>query len=350
MIRQLATLVIVAFSAPAWSQWLSLPTPDIPRTVDGKADLAAPTPRSHDGHPDLTGLWRLRRVTGDLFDEDKIQEWARKIIDEREQSFFDDEPGKRCLPRGPSYLVVGDQLRRIVQNPSMIVFLNEDFTFRQIHMDGRTLETSPHPAWMGYSIGRWDGDTLVVESNGYNDKTWVHNEGLPHTEMLRITERYSRPDFGHMQIDVMYDDPGTFNAPLHAAFNLEFAADDGLLEQVCSEASEGRSHWIGKGSDAQTTAVEVASGILRMYVGTYRGYWGNTIVTAEVTLEGGELFLRRDLGRNNATEKFRLVAQSDTSFACSCGLGFIFTRDDDGFATEVQEVHVSGAWTFERIR
>ena len=92
----------------------------------------------------------------------------------------------------------------------MIVFLNEDFTFRQIFMDGRALESNPHPVWMGYSIGRWDGDTLVVESNGYNDKTWVHNEGLPHTERLRITERYRRPDFGHVQIDVTYDDPGAF--------------------------------------------------------------------------------------------------------------------------------------------
>lgn len=349
MISRLGTIMFFAFAAPAAAQWLSLPTPGIPRTADGKPDLAAPAPRSLDGHPDLGGLWRLRGVAGDVFDKDKAQEWARALIDEREQAFFDDEPAKQCLPRGPNYLVVGEQLRRIVQSPSMIVFLNEDFTFRQIFMDGRALESDPQPVWMGYSVGRWDGDALVVESNGYNDKTWVHNEGLPHTERLRITERYRRSDFGHVQIDVTYDDPGAFNAPLHATVRLELAGDDGLLEIVCNEASEGRSHWVGTSSDAQATAVEVPLEILSTYVGTYRGPWGNTLVTVEVTLEDGELLLRRDIGRNNAEAKERLVAQSDTTFACSCGSGYIFTRDGDGKAPRIQEVHVSGAWTFERL-
>ena len=185
--------------------------------------------------------------------------------------------------------------------------------------------------------------TRVVESNGYNDKTWVHNEGLPHTERLRITERYRRSDFGHVQIDVTYDDPGAFIAPLHAEVRLELAADDGLLEIVCSEASEGRSHWVGTSGDAQTTAVDVPPEILSTYVGTYRGPWGNTLVTIEVTLEDGELLLRRDIGRNNAAAKQRLVAQSDSGFrSASCGLGYIFPRDGDAKAARFQEVHVSG--------
>jgi hypothetical protein len=271
------------------------------------------------------------------------------LSEEREQSFFDDDPGKQCLPRGPGYLAVGDQLRRIVQGTAVIAILNEDFTHRQIFVDGRTLEPNPSPNWMGYSVGRWDGDVLVVESNGFNDKTWLHGNGLSHTENLRVTERYRRLDFGHMQVEVAYEDLGTFDAPLHATFAMEIAADDSLLEIVCAEASEGRSHWVGATTDAEATVVDVDPEILARYVGTYRGLWGTTQTTVEVTLEDGVLLLSRNIGRNNAAEKSRMVAQSETAFASSNGLGYIFVSEGDGMATEVDEVHVSGAWTFSRV-
>ena len=349
MKRRLAALVLLASSAPLAAQWLTLPTPGVPRTADGKPDLSAPAPRFTDGHPDLSGLWRLRGITGDLFDESKVREWARELTQEREQSFFGDEPGKQCLPRGPAYLTVGDQLRRIVQGSTLIAILNEDLTHRQIFMDGRALEPNPSPTWMGYSVGRWDRDTLVVESNGFNDKTWLHNEGLSHTEGLRVTERYRRLDFGHLQVDVTYEDPGTFDAPLHAAFAMEFAADDQLLEVVCSEASEGRNHWVGATTDAEETVVGVAPEILAKYVGTYQGYWATTLTTVEVTLENGVLLLSRSTGRHSS-EKSRMSAQSEIAFASSNGLGYIFTREGDGMAAEVAEVHVSGAWTFGRVQ
>ena len=166
-------------------------------------------------------------------------------------------------------------MRRFVQSPGVIAVLHADGTYRQIFMDGRALEPDPLPIFQGYSVGRWDGDTLVVESNGYNEKTWLHPEGLGHTEQLRITERYRRVDFGHMQVDITFEDPGAFDTPLHAVVSLEYAADDEILELVCNEATEGgMKHWVGdKAADARATAVSVAPEILAKYVGTYKGIW-----------------------------------------------------------------------------
>ena len=229
MKRRLATLVLLASTTPLAAQWLTLPTPGIPRMADGGPDLSAPTPRFAGGLPDLTGLWVPTEVSGDLLDPAKVQAWARALITERERRFFEDDPRFQCLPSGPGYLTAGG-LRRIVQNPTVIVILYADLAYRQIFMDGRELEPDPYPTWTGYSVGRWDGDTLVVESNGFNDKTWLHRGGLSHTENLRITERYRRLAFGHMQVEVTYEDPGVFDSPLHAVIEMEFMADDELLD------------------------------------------------------------------------------------------------------------------------
>ncbi|HEX6999519.1 MAG TPA: hypothetical protein VF322_15370 [Gammaproteobacteria bacterium] len=352
MKRQLAALVLLAAAAPVAAQWLTLRTPGIPRTADGAPDLSAPAPRTADGRPELTGLWRVVDVSGDLRDETKVQPWARALLAERERTFYKDGPHMRCLPSGPAYITGGvaggGGLRRIVQSPTVIAILYGDLTYRQIFTDGRALEPEPLPIWMGYSVGRWDGDTLVVESNGYNDKTWLHTEGLSHTERLRITERYRRPDFGHMRVDVTYEDPGTFDSPLHAVVAMELAADDEMLEIVCNEASEGMRHWVGdKTADAQATAVNVPPEILAKYVGTYRGIWLDNPTTVEVTLEDGTLFVSR-----NGGEKQPLTAQSETTFVCTgCTWGqpYVFAREGDGMATQVAEIQVSGAWIFERV-
>ncbi len=355
MKRRLATLVLLASTTPLAAQWLTEPTPGIPRTADGEPDLSAPAPRTDDGHPDLSGLWVPVGVSGDLRDTSKVHEWARTLIVERERRFFEDSPRFQCLPSGPAYLTasgLSGGLRRIVQHPTVIAFLYADLAYRQIFMDGRELEPDPLPIWMGYSVGRWDGDTLVVESNGYNDKTWLHSQGLPHTESLRMTERYDRLDFGHIQLDVTYEDPGAFDSSLHAVVEMEFAADDELLETVCNEASEGLSHWGGDITEAEERVVEVAPEILAKYIGTYQGYWLRNLITVEVTLEDGALFLLRDpLYTTGSTEapKSRLLPLSETAFECSCGLGFIFTAEGEGMATEVSEVHVSGGWTFTRV-
>ena len=356
MKRRLATLILMASATPLAAQWLTLPTPGIPRTADGEPDLSAPAPRAADGHPDLSGLWIAVDVTGDLLDPARAHEWARTLMNEREARFFEEDPRFQCLPTGPAYLTLtgaNNGVRRIVQTPSVIAILNVDLNYRQIFTDGRELEPDPLPTWTGYSVGRWDGDTLVVVSNGYNDRTWLHTRGLPHTESLRMTERYHRSDFGHIRVDVTYEDPGTFDSPLQAVVRMEYVADDEMLETVCNESSEGRSHWGGEISEAEEKVVDVAPEVLAGYVGRYEGYWLQNVIKVEVTLEDGALFLLRTppytRNANVATEKSRLVALSDTAFECSCGLGFIFTGEDGGMATEVSEVHVSGAWTFTRV-
>jgi hypothetical protein len=170
--------------------------------------------------------------------------------------------------------------------------------------------------------------------------------------MLKITERYSRPDFGHMRIDVTYDDPGTFTSTVDGVIEMRFVADSEMLEVVCNESSKGTSHYSGTAEEAEQKIVEVAPETLDKYVGTYQGIWLGNLITVEITREDGQLFIDRSppyaetgiahVGRT------RLVAQSQNAFEC-CGLGFIFTAEEDGVTTEVLEVHVSGAWTFERV-
>ena len=356
MKRRLATLMLLVSTAPVAAQWLTLATPGIPRTPDGEPDMFTAVPRGNDGRPDLTGLWLPQRASGSVFDPANVQPWARALMVEREDRYFQDDPRFRCLPSGPGILALGGPIagyRRIVQNPAMIAILHADMSYRQIFMDGRELEPDPLPTWMGYSVSRWDGDTLVVESNGYNDKTWIHRDGLSHTESLRVTERYRRVDFGHIELEVTFEDPGTFDSPLQAVIDMEFQADNEMLETVCNEASEDGDRWGGTIIEAEEGAVEVAPEILEKYLGTYMGNWLGAPTTLEVTLEDGELVLLRTPPYAEAeftgTGTSRLVAQSETAFECSCGLGFIFTVDGDGIATEVSEVHVSGAWVFTRV-
>jgi hypothetical protein len=239
-----------------------------------------------------------------------------------------------------------------VQNPNVVAILHADMTYREIFLDGRELESEPLPTWMGYSVGRWDGDTLVVESNGYNDKTWVHRDGLPHTEQLRVTERYTRTDFGHMRLEVTFEDPGAFIRPVEAAVDIEFMADDSMLETICHEAWEAERRWGGAISDAEEEEFEIAPEILATYVGTYVGNWLRSNAMLEVTLEDGDLFLLRTPPYAEAeftgTGRSRLIPRSETAFECSCGLGFVFTVDEDGVPSEVREVHVSGEWSFVR--
>jgi hypothetical protein len=159
-------------------------------------------------------------------------------------------------------------LAKIVQTPGFIVMLNEDLTYRQLFLDGRDLPKDPNPAWMGYSVGRWEGDTLVVESTGYNERTWL-DSGYPHTESLRITERFHRGDFGHLTVDMNYSDPEAYEKPWTARMEMQYRADTDLLEYVCAENEKDSVHLVGTLSDDTKNAVKVAPEILSKYVGTY---------------------------------------------------------------------------------
>ncbi|MBI2186860.1 MAG: hypothetical protein HYU37_07005 [Acidobacteria bacterium] len=228
-----------------------------------------------------------------------------------------------------------------------MAILNDNLTYRVIHMDGRVLEADPAPSWMGYSVGRWDGDTLVVESNGYNDKTWLGSEGRAHTEALRVTERYRRSDFGHLQIEVTYTDPAAYVKPWGFTANMTLAADTEMLEAVCERSSE---HWAGSLSDAATSAVTVAPDVLARYVGVYSGFWLGNKRTVEVVLSGGQLIAKIVVGGTIAGDESRaLVPQSQTLFE-GLGLGYQFIVDDKGVATDVVEIHISGPYRFARQR
>ena len=202
----LIALTAVALSAPVSAQWLNQPTPGLPRTPDGKPNLSAPAPRTPDGKPDLSGLWTKispkysRNIAADLKPEE-IQPWARALVEQRREDLGKEYMNVRCVPLGPGYATAADstgaEMMKIVQTPGLIIILNPDLTYRQIFLDGRALESAPNPSWMGYSVGHWDGDTLVVESVGFNDRTWLDHDGHPHTEGLRMTERYRRPQLRH---------------------------------------------------------------------------------------------------------------------------------------------------------
>jgi len=235
---------------PLAAQWLNYPTPGIPRTKDGKADLSAPAPRMVDGKPDLSGVWEHLNSRTSAYYLDGIDiPWrpeAKKLFDERTENNQKDNPEGYCLPRGIPKSDAFD-LHKIVQTPGLIVILYEyQNTFRQIFMDGRPLPKDPNSAWMGYSIGHWEGDTLVVESNGFNGKAWLSGRGNPTTDALHLTERIHRRDFGHMDIELTIDDPKAYTKPWKAQLHPELIPDTDLLESVCQENERDVRHLVGK--------------------------------------------------------------------------------------------------------
>lgn len=343
-------IVLTSLLAPLTAQWAQYPTPGIPRTADGKPNLTAPTPRTADGHPDLSGLWEIvtggangnigERSLGDLKPSD-VQPWAQALVKQRVENFGRDNPHYKCLPQGPIYSTLGGE-KRFLQTPAMIAILDDDLTYRVIFMDGRALETDSNPSWMGYSVGRWDGDTLVVESFGFNDRTWLVG-GYPHTDKLRVTERYRRTDFGHLEVAVTFRDPEIYAKPWTVETRAEFAADTELLESVCNEQNDnGQEHWVGKVSDIEKTRVKVAPEILAKYTGVYKGIYLRGPRTVEVSLSGDSLFVAADGG-----EKRPLIPQSENMFT-GTGLSYKFILDNRGVATDVMEGHVSGDYKYAR--
>jgi hypothetical protein len=352
MKASLIAVVMFASSVSLAAQWLHQPTPGIPRTPDGKPDLAAPAPRAPDGKPDLSGLWNKispkysRNIAADLKAED-IQPWARALVEERNENLGRDYMNVLCVPLGPGYPTAADstgsEMMKIVQTPGLILILNPDLTYRQIFLDGRALETAPNPTWMGYSVGRWEGDTLVVESFGFNDRTWLDHDGHPHTEGLRTTERYRRRDFGNLDVEVTFSDPGAYGKPWTVAVRAELMPDTEMIEWVCNESDHHVERWVGRASDERKSEVPVAPDILAKYVGTYveqPPYWRNVARVVQVTVEDGKLYADMD-GRG----KVQLIASSDTGFTGLYGLGVTFIREGPG---GLFVKHVSGDYRFVR--
>ncbi|MGA0935374.1 MAG: hypothetical protein ACO3R5_09620 [Pseudohongiellaceae bacterium] len=350
--------VSLLISWPAQAQWFDWDLQGIPRLADGRVDMTAPVPRTFEGKPDFTGTWVPMDATGSIFDRDSYQGWALDTLLEQETTFFVNDPRFNCLPDGPASWLAGTSVggtRKIVQTPDFIAVLNPDMTYRQIHLDGREpVQDALLPNWLGYSVGHWEGDTLVVESAGFNDRTWLTREGLPHTDQLRLTETYRRLDFGHVELVIDYVDPGALTRPLQAVVTLEYRADNHILEIVCNESETAQSHYSGALTQAEAKVVEVPESVLATYVGTYQGIWLGRNITAEVYLEDGELYLTRtprysDTGGNTDSATSLLVPQSENAFDSIFGLGWVFNKNADGEVESVSEVHVSGAWPFMRV-
>ena len=247
LIRNLLLVFSLALSAQA--QWIKLPLPGTPRTKDGKPNLTAPAPRAPDGHPDLGGIWISSRVYTNpsgaglaryMPPGSKVPMLPAAQKQFEELTKFGDaaDPSERCLPDGvPSHML--PLPIKIIQTPAVIVTLFEEFNvFRQIFTDGRKLPVTPNPAWFGYSVAHWEKATLVVESAGFNDQTYLDGEGLPHSEDLRIVERYSRPDFGHLKIEFTFTDAKHYSQPWSATIPFDLMPDTELMDHICENEKD----------------------------------------------------------------------------------------------------------------
>jgi hypothetical protein len=256
------------------AQWLDYRDARIPRTKDGKPNLTAPALRVN-GKPDFSGLWQAERspkseydavlngftaLQPDTYDitknflnifwgmkpqDEPLRPEAAAILKHRQEN-PQENTFTRCLPGGiPAALQV--LTFKIIQTPQEIVMLPEMTTNppRQIYTDGRALPKDPYPTWMGYSVGRWNGDTLVVDTIGLNDQAWLDAFGHPRSESMHITERYRRRDFGHMDLEITFNDPTYYSRPFSIKIVLNLVPDSDLIEYVCNENERDRAR-LGK--------------------------------------------------------------------------------------------------------
>ena len=249
---RLTPLSAFAFLAlPLAAQWIYYPTPGIPRTKDGRPNLSAPAPHTADGKPDLSGIWKapsgkyLDNLAADGLTIPMLPA-AQKIYNERQENFGKDRPSGRCLPHSVTDFDAHFMPKKLIQTPGVLVMLFESYhSYRQIFTDGRSLPEQRDPAWFGYSVGTWEGSTLVVNTVGINEKTWLDDAGHPHSDALHIVERFRRRDFGHMEVQLTIDDPKSYSKPWTVTIPWEYVPDTELLDWVC-ENEKDVEHLVGK--------------------------------------------------------------------------------------------------------
>ena len=268
--RHAAATVALLSVAPilAHAQWLHYPTAGVPKNIDGSPNLVAPTPKAADGKPDLSGLWAnycpagdrmvlclpeiaVPQVFGDIGRGVKgglpYQSWAADLVKARRADNGKDDPTTHCLPGGIAKLHTSVFLRKIIQIPGLIVFLSErNASYRQVYTDGRALPEELNPAWNGYSTGRWEGDTLVVETTGFVDGQWLDRSGSPLTSAARMTERFRRPNYGTLEIELTVDDPKAYTKPWSIQLKQSILLDSDLLDYICLENEKDAAHLVGK--------------------------------------------------------------------------------------------------------
>jgi hypothetical protein len=272
-----ACLFAAAITASVAAQWPAYPTPNVPRTADGKPNLLAPAPRASDGKPDLSGIWSnpgwreigagtgvsgtggapgtpsvLPRGPGLFFNIASgvagglpLQPWAAELLKMRMAGSSKDNPDAHCLPMGNMQLYTHPQPRKIIQTPALVVILYEgNAGIRQIFTDGRPLPSNdPQPWWFGYSTGRWMGETLVVQTSGFRDGGWLDVNGSPLTDAATMTERFTRVNYGTLDIEVTVDDPKAYTKPWTVTIRNEVMLDTELIEFICLENEQSTKHF-----------------------------------------------------------------------------------------------------------
>jgi hypothetical protein len=274
--------VVVAIALPITAQWPAYPKRGVPRTAAGQPDLTAPAPRTADGKPDLSGIWDNGRNTNaaqrgargaDLntapaargaaaanagppnatffnvgagfSDGLPFQPWAAELVKKRMADNSKDNPDAHCLPMGLMQFHTHSQPRKIIQTPDVILIIYEaNSGLRQIFTDGRPLPgKDAEPWWYGYSAGKWEGDTLVVETAGFIDNLWLDVRGSPLTSAGKVTERFRRPNYGNLEIEITVDDPKAYTKPWTVKLNQRIFSDTELIEFICEERDA--THYVG---------------------------------------------------------------------------------------------------------
>jgi hypothetical protein len=261
--RTLIFLFTAALLTPAaaGAQWITYRTPDIPRTADGKPNLSAPTPRTPDGKPDISGMWislvtsstpcgqgltpcgielpvsrEFGNMGASLEGGLPYQPWAAELTKKNMAEFGKNDPHGLCLPDTFLRTYGMPHIVKFIQTPRIIVGLEEyNANYRQIFLDGRALPEDPNPTWNGYSVGRWEGDTLVVDSIGFRDDLWLDFRGSPLTSAGKVRERITRPDFGHLNIEVTVDDPKAYTRPWTVTLRQQIIVDTEIIDEICLE-------------------------------------------------------------------------------------------------------------------
>jgi len=264
---------VVAVGPSLSAQWPEHKLPGVPRTADGRPNLNAPAPRTPDGKPDLTGIWQnfrrpdqtVKSVNAAFFNEPvptlinefrdigasmkdglPLQPWAAELKKQRMATNSMDNPDAHCLPLGNVQLHTHVDPRRIVQTPSLVVFLYEaNYGVRQIYVDGRPAPNNdPQPWWYGYSRGRWDGDTFVVETTNFRDGGWLDINGSPLTDAAKTIERFRRPNYGTLEIEITVDDPKAYTRPWTVALTQRIMVDTEMMEFICNENEKSSQHFV----------------------------------------------------------------------------------------------------------
>jgi hypothetical protein len=266
-------VVFMTLSASLSAQWSRYPTAGVPRTATGQPDLDAPTPRTADGKPDLSGNWvrppgpgrgqgqgpgqaqapqlpagtpplaTFGNVGAGFPDGLPFQPWAAELLAKRRATNSKDNPDALCLPMGFMQFHTHGQPRKMIQSPGLVTLIYEaNYGLRYIYTDGRALPPNgePVPWWYGYSVGRWEDDTLIVETNNLRDDGWLDVRGSPYTDQIKLTERFRRPSFGRLEIDITVDDPKTYTKPFTVRVNQQIMVDTEMIEFICNENQQFR--------------------------------------------------------------------------------------------------------------